>query len=271
MEYYPNDIKAFERVLLKSDEFKFHYKQKLANEYILRDGRKFISDIPIETYEGIIINIESQASPINYDTKTRFNLYQAALHKVHQKQVITVVFSTLYDKHELITHKINQYDGFTMLIISLKALNQKQTLNNTLYKVKNNIGLSDKEKAMFLLSPMMDLDNKIIALSKSIDIVFSMKNIPKDEHDDMKNILFLFLKSWKEEDKEINGGKNMVVLDAETKKFIETHREEGREEGDERRAVSVAYWMLNRNMSMEDIKEATGLSMSKINQLCSSE
>ena len=44
-------------------------------------------------------------------------------------------------------------------------------------------------------------------------------------------------------------------------------REEGRKEGREEGAISFARWMLNRDMSVDDIKDATGLSMEKINSL----
>ena len=52
----------------------------------------------------------------------------------------------VHDKHKIITHKINQNDEFTMIIISLTALNQKQTLNNGNHKITNNISMTDKEK-----------------------------------------------------------------------------------------------------------------------------
>lgn len=44
-------------------------------------------------------------------------------------------------------------------------------------------------------------------------------------------------------------------------------RVEGREEGNEEKAIFVASWMLKKNMSIDDIREATGLSIDKINSL----
>lgn len=44
-------------------------------------------------------------------------------------------------------------------------------------------------------------------------------------------------------------------------------KKEGREEGNEERAIKVAHWMLDRNMSINDIEDATGLSVEKINSL----
>lgn len=41
----------------------------------------------------------------------------------------------------------------------------------------------------------------------------------------------------------------------------------GFEKGDENRAISIAKWMLGRDMSVDDISEATGLSVEKINSL----
>ncbi len=83
--------------------------------------------MPALTFEDLIINLEFQSYKINYEQEAKFNVYQAYLHKVHQKHVIKVIFSTVVEMHELITHKINSYDRFTMLIISLKALYQKQS------------------------------------------------------------------------------------------------------------------------------------------------
>lgn len=42
---------------------------------------------------------------------------------------------------------------------------------------------------------------------------------------------------------------------------------EGREEGNEEKAISVAHWMLQKNIPVEDISEATGLSIEKIEEL----
>ena len=41
----------------------------------------------------------------------------------------------------------------------------------------------------------------------------------------------------------------------------------GEHKGDEKRAIFVARWMLEKGMSIDDIREATNLSMEKINSL----
>ena len=266
-EKYPKEFfNEHKEEILKNEEFKLHFKARVANEFILKNGKKFISDISIDTLENIIINLEFQSYLIDYERETIFNMYQAFLHNEHQKQVITIVFSMTHDKHELITHKINQIDGFTMLIISLKALNQKQTLNNILNKNSNDINLSDKEKALLLLSPIMDLDKKIEALNKTISIIDEIKNLSKNEYDDIKNILWIYIEKWCKEEIIANGDNNMVTLTKSAKKLKEKFIEEGREEGIGIAISAIA--MIKNGSSIEDTSIATGLSKDQINQLC---
>lgn len=104
-----------------------------------------------------------------------------------------VVFSTVRSKHKLIRHRVGPCEEFTMLIISLKALNQKQTLNNSLYKIKNNISMTDKEKALFLLSPMMDDKNKIVALNLIMNNYYKIDNLTQKELEDMETIILLYI------------------------------------------------------------------------------
>ena len=154
--------------LMYSDMFRFNFKQKLNNEFYSKEKDKFISDSPFETFEKIIIGLEFQSEKIDYERETIFNMYQAGLHKEHKKRVLTVVFSMVDDEHKLVKHKVGISDEFTILIISLKALNQKQTLNNSLNKKNNNLYMSLKEKALFLTSPLMDKTNgleKLLLLS----------------------------------------------------------------------------------------------------------
>ena len=265
LEQYPKELfKEDLQKILKNEDFKFHFKARIANEFILKNGKKFVADISIDTSENIIINIEFQSYIINYERETIFNMYQAFLHNEHQKHVFTIVFSMTYDKHELLTHKINQIDGFTMLIISLKALNQKQTLNNSLNKILNNISLSDKEKALLLLSPMMDSDNKIAKLNEIINIVDDINNLSKKEYEDMINILWLYVENWCKEEIKENGDEDMVILTKSAQKLKDKYIEEGIG-----MAIS-AITMINNGSSIEDICKDTGLTKTQINQLCGS-
>ena len=243
LEQYPKELfKEDLQKILKNEDFKFHFKARVANEFILKNGKKFVADISIDTSENIIINIEFQSYIINYERETIFNMYQAFLHNEHQKHVFTIVFSMTYDKHELLTHKINQIDGFTMLIISLKALNQKQTLNNSLNKILNNIA----------------------KLNEIINIVDDINNLSKKEYEDMINILWLYVENWCKEEIKENGDEDMVILTKSAQKLKDKYIEEGIG-----MAIS-AITMINNGSSIEDICKDTGLTKTQINQLCGS-
>ena len=281
LETYPKELlEKYPPETLNSGEFKIHFKEKLPNELIMDNGKKFIPDMPTITFEDIVINLEFQSYEVNFGQEAKFNVYQAYLHKEHKKHVITVVFSTVAPKHELITHKINSYDGFTMLIISLKALNQKQSLNNSLYKNMNDIFMSDKEKALFLLSPMMDKDKRVERLKEIIQLTPKIRNLSTEEFKNMIQIELNYAKSWF--DKEImenNGGNNMAILTKEAQEHIdnlltkeekEKYREEGKEIGEEKGIEKVikAMNMIKKGFTMEDTIKATGLTEMQINQLC---
>ena len=139
--------------LMYTDMFRFHFKQKINNEFYSRDKDKFVSDSPFETFEKIIISLEFQSERMDYERKTIFNMYQAGLHKEHKKRVLTVIFSMVDYEHKLIKHKVGISDEFTMLIISLKALNQKQTLNNSLYKIYTNLCCQIRKRPCFFQVP----------------------------------------------------------------------------------------------------------------------
>ena len=269
LEAYPYDllINCLEEVL-KSGEFKFHFKKKLPNEFISKEGKKFVADMPLETFEDIVISLEFHSYELNYERETIFNAYQAELHKKYQKKVFTIVFSMKHENHDLITHKINPYDGFTMLIISLKALNQKQTLNNSLYKIKNNISMTDKEKALFLLSPMMDDKNKIVALNLIMNNYYKIDNLTQKELEDMETIILLYIEKWcKREFIDGEGGSDMAVLTPGAKEIKEKIYEQGREEFFENNLKAID--MIRKGFSLDDTSKATGLTKVQLNQLCS--
>ena len=288
LETYPKELLiSCPKDVLNGDEFRLHFKQKLNNEHILKNGKKYVSDLPHLTFEDIIISLEFQSYKIDYERETIFNIYQAALHNEHKKNVFTIVFSMEEEEHKLIYHKINQYDGFTMLIISLKALNQKQTLNNSFNKIRNNIDTSDKEKALFLLSPLTDKKNKVEILRKAIHLMELYENIDFQEKRDMLDILLNFAHEWfEDEDFENIGGFKMgdlltegarkhiekIILKQTEEKGIEKGIHIGEEKGIEKgiEKVFTAINMIKQGFTIEDTIKATGLTKIQIDQLCSS-
>jgi len=265
--------------LVKSDLFRFNFKRKLESEFFTKEGKRFIPDCPFDTFEDLIIGLEFQSSRLDYKRKTVFYEYQANLHFKHKKDVRMVVFSTVSNKHKLFRHRVGPCEEFTMLIISLKALNQKQTLNNSLYKIKNKFRMSDKEKALFLTSPMMNLMNKDEAINALLNNFYRIIGLSDDEYGDMIKIVLIYANKWcLKEVKNNFGGSGMVVLPPSTqklydrivKKGIEEGIEQGIEQGIERGIGITAVNMIKEGFSFEDASRVTGLSKAQITQLCSS-
>ena len=268
---FPQDIlKAYPRDLVKSEAFRFHFKQKLGKEFIRKDGKKFILDCPFDTFEDLIIGLEFQSSRLDYYRKTVFYEYQANLHMNNKKDVRIVVFSTVNNKHKLLRHRVGPNEEFTMLIVSLKALNQKQTLNNSLYKINNKLDMSDKEKALFFSSPLMDQDNIVEAIYQISEDFYKINNCTENERIEMENIILLYLGKWcSQKSNGYEEGDDMVVLTPEAKKLRELI-DNGIEKEKEKwfRSAIDAVDMVNRGSSLDDASKATGLSVSQISQLC---
>ena len=273
-------LKPCHNVLVKSDFLRFNFKEKLETEFFTKDGKKFIRDCPFDTFEDLIIGLEFQSSRLDYNRKTVFYEYQANLHFKYKKDVRMVVFSTVRNKHSIIKHRVGPNEEFTILIISLKALNQKQTLNNSLYKIKNKINMSDKEKALFLSSPMMDLRNKVDAINMLANNFHSIMNLSDEEYSSMLRIVFIYTNNWCKEVKNDNGGSDMVVMPLSTQRVFDRILAEGREEGrvegrEEGREIGVqsaisALDMIRSGSSLEEVSKATGLSKAQISQLSDS-
>ena len=55
--------------LMKSDLFRFNFKQKLETEFFTKDGKRFIPDCPFDTFEDLVIGLEFQSSRLDYKRK----------------------------------------------------------------------------------------------------------------------------------------------------------------------------------------------------------
>ena len=249
----------------------FAYFQIKAFEFFTKDGKRFIPDCPFDTFEDLVIGLEFQSSRLGYKRKTVFYEYQANLHFKHKKDVRMVVFSTVHNKHKLFRHRVGPCEEFTMIIISLKALNQKQTLNNSLYKIKNKISMSDKEKALFLSSPMMDLMNKSEAIDVLLNNFYGINDLSDDEYGDMLKIVLIYANKWCCEEVENGfGGSDMVVLTPGAQKLYDMLVNEGIEQGIEQGIGMIAVNMVKEGFSLEDASRVTGLSKAQIARLCES-
>ena len=140
--------------------------------------------------------------------------------------------------------------------------------------------MSDKEKALFLLSPLTDKKNKIEILRKTIYLTELYENIDFQEKRDMLDIQMNFAHEWFEDEdfKNIGGLKMGDLLTEGARKHIEQiileqTKEEGIKEGipigEEKgmEKVFTAINMIKQGFTIEDIIKATGLTEMQINQL----
>ena len=75
LENFPHLIsEMFPLEIEEEDDSKLHFKRRIANEFVLSNGKKFLSDFPIDTEENIIINSEFQSYNMDYERETIFNM-----------------------------------------------------------------------------------------------------------------------------------------------------------------------------------------------------
>ncbi len=178
---------------------------------------------------------------------------------------------------------------FTIYVISLKDKDGLESLNKIKSKIKNKEPLNGEDivslisivfmKSDFnekeLLFKVGDLTNKAIFESdfvkeqvKSILLVLGYKFIKeKEELKEFGEIIMMDSSHLVSFVKRTSG--DLIEEGIKQGKLLGIGEgvELGKKEGDEERAISVAKWMLEKDMSVDDIQEATGLSIEKINSL----
>ena len=178
---------------------------------------------------------------------------------------------------------------FTIYVISLKDKDGLESLNRIKSKIKNKETFNGKDivslisivfmKSQFsekdLLFEVADLSNKarfefdfIKDQVRLILLILGDKFIKnEDELEHFKGIIMM------------GSGHLSSILAREKENYKKEVREEfieegiskgidiGLEKGEEKKAIFIAKWMLERDMSVDDISEATGLSVERINSL----
>lgn len=239
-----------------------------------------------------IINVEFQSTALTKEDEIRIFDYASSLFAKFKLPVKTFIISTVEDKSRKI-EKWHHNDVFTIYVISLKDKDGLESLNRIKSKIRNKETLDNEDivslisivfmKSDFteseLLFELADLTNKATFDSdfiknqvKSLLLILGDKFILNEqEYIEFEEIIMRessHLASIVE--------RTTVEMREEAKKEgeligigegVRLGWKEGMEEGDEKRAISVAKWMLEKEMSIEDIQEATGLSINKINSI----
>ena len=247
-----------------------------------------------------IINVEFQSTLLTKEDELRIFDYASSLFVKHKLPVKTYIISTAEDKSRKI-EKWHHNDVFTIYVISLKDKDGLESLNRIKSKIENNETLNKQDAVqlisiVFMKSDLSEtellfetahLTNKAQFVSdfirdivKAIQLILGDKFIKNEEEfkhfKEIVNMVIFYetpvfnriahdvRKETLKESKErfLEQGR-LIGLD----EGVKLGRYKGREEGDEERAIFVARWMLDKGMSIDDIKEATGLSIDKINSL----
>jgi hypothetical protein len=136
--------------------------------------------------------------------------------------------------------------------------------------------MSDKEKALFLLSSLMDENNKVEVLKENIRLTINAKNLSPQERKNMLDVqLNSASKCFSEEDLIELGGLVMCNLTPEAKEcwgnvFKKIIEERAREEGKEIYKKIIVLNILSNNLSYEETSKLTGLSVKEISEIAQS-
>ncbi len=251
-----------------------------------------------------IINVEFQSSVLTASDEIRIFDYASSLFVKYKLPVKTYVISTVEDKSRKI-EKWHHGDVFTIYVISLKDKDGLESLNRIKSKIENNETLNGEDIVSLisivfmksdytesqLLFMIAELTNKarfeldfIKDQLKAIQVILADKFIKdKEELESFKRIVNMesgYLASVlgrygeiiredtieEVRDKFIKEGR-LIGLDQGMELGRIKDREEILKEGNEEKAISVALWMLKKDMPVEDISEATGLSIERIEGL----
>ena len=182
---------------------------------------------------------------------------------------------------------------FTIYVISLKDKDGLESLNRIKLKIKNKEVLNGEDILLLIAIVFMKSNYNECEL---LFITAKLTNKAKFESDFIKDqvkaVQLILGDKFIKDNKVLERFKEIVNMESsyfasvferygervrqETKKeYLKEGIGRGRligiDEGEvigiEKKSLSVAHWMLDRNMPVEDISEATGLSIERINAL----
>lgn len=235
-----------------------------------------------------IINVEFQSSLLTKGDEIRIFDYASSLFVKFKLPVKTFIISTVEDKCRKI-EKWHHNDVFTIYVISLKDKDGLESLNSIKSKIRNKETFNGEDivsliSIVFMKSPFSEKDLLFEVADLTNKARFEFDFIK----DQVKSILLILGDKFIKSEEELEHFKGIImmgsghlssILAREKENYRKEVREEfieegiskgidiGFEKGDENRAISIAKWMLGRDMSVDDISEATGLSVEKINSL----
>ena len=235
-----------------------------------------------------IINVEFQSSRLTKEDEIRIFDYASSLFVKFKLPVKTFIISTVEDKCRKI-EKWHHNDVFTIYVISLKDKDGLESLNRIKSKIKNKETFNGEDivsliSIVFMKSQFSEKE----LLFQVADLTNKGKFESDFKKDQVKSILLILGDKFIKDIEELEHFKVIIMMGSghlssimarEKENYKKEVREEfieegiskgidiGYEKGDENRAISIVKRMLEKDVSIEDISEFTGLSVEKINSL----
>lgn len=243
-----------------------------------------------------IINVEFQSTVLSEEDEIRIFDYASSLFVKFKLPVKTFIISTVEDKCRKI-EKWHHNDVFTIYVISLKDKDGLKALNRIKSKIKNKETLNGEDIVSLVSIVFMKSDYSVKELLFKVGDCSNKARFESDfVKDQVKSILLILGYKFIEEKEElekfeeiimIGSGHLSSILERKREYIREEIKEEflekglkqgeligldrgvelGRKQGQEEGIISVVKRMLEKNKSVEDISEATGLSIEEINDL----
>lgn len=237
----------------------FYFTNIEAQKYIIPHNKTYLGyfgDIVATLDDGTIISLELYKSTF---TKSDYNKSFAYMCRLFDKNVI--------DSKE---YKVRKIISLNLMNGNYKRIN-KEIVNKYLYSnQKNHQNIDEENTVMYLVR--LDLasnfpytkDERFINWLKLINAtnIKEMEEIGKG--DEIMEEAIEFVKKWNNKTPE----ENLENYIDEAKKMARTKGiEQGLEQGSNKATVKIAKNMLSMDISINDIKKATGLTIKEINKL----
>ncbi len=156
-----------------------------------------------------------------------------------------------------------------MFVKSLIEENAKETLNTFKKKIKNKEKFTEKDKYKFSSIPLMDLKNKELYLKETIYLTLKIDYLSDEDIRKFWHILLNYAKEWLGDDVMLEIEREIAKNDVHPDVLAMLERVAIMKIED-KLLVHVAYNMLNKGFSFEDISDITGLSLNQIYSLSNS-
>ena len=222
----------------------------------------------------VVLMIEYQSTKIKTEDKKRFKVYVSVwdLQKnKDDKKIIFAVISTA-DESGMAEYKINDWDVFKFLVLSLKDLDLGQIINNTETKIKNKEAFSEKELIELAVTPVLPSTREeiISQFFKTADLISQIEFLSNELKNSICGLVLMLTNIYFDELEEVRKkiqGVYMGKIDCVVE-FGQEKYDAGLLKGALNKSEEFACKLLREgSFSDEKISRLVGLPLEKIMEL----